>query len=193
MTAAVAVDEASWRSPKCLWDFPIQAPRHLIQKVCFHLSQHRGSSQAIYPRLCHRALLTLSQCLEVVSGALLSHTKAGSSQHLSLSAQESLHTICNIWSWNCEAGERSGPIGRAYPPHETRPRLTVAELLRGPLALASLPSVTKPAVGGLPESPMGRSATFRQSTYSLTLEWPTATCTCRDHSKSPATDQVKTD
>lgn len=40
----------------------------------------------------------------------------------------------------------------------------MAELLRGPRALASLPSVTKPAMGGLLASPMGRSATFRQST-----------------------------
>lgn len=42
--------------------------------------------------------------------------------------------------------------------------LTVAELLRGPRALANLPSITKPAAGGLPASPMGLSATFRQST-----------------------------
>ena len=42
--------------------------------------------------------------------------------------------------------------------------LTEAELLRGPRALASLPSVTKPVVGRLPASPVGFSATFRQST-----------------------------
>ena len=42
--------------------------------------------------------------------------------------------------------------------------LTEAELLRGPRALANLPSMTKLAAGRPPASPMGLSATFRQST-----------------------------
>lgn len=106
-------------------------------------------------------------------------TDPGSSQHLSSSAQVSLHMICSIWSWNYRArgvggwGKVSGiQLGRGKAgsplvpdwPGSTKPRLTVAELLRGPRALASLPSVTKPVEGGLLVSPMGLSATFRQST-----------------------------
>lgn len=74
----------------------------------------------------------------------------------------------------------AGPWRCPHQPRRTKARLTVAELLRGPLALASLPSMTKPEVGEL-ASPMGLSATFWQFTYSLTLECPTATCTCRCH------------
>lgn len=78
--------------------------------------------------------------VEEKAGHVPSSLDAGSSQHLSSSAQVSLHKICSIWSWN------------------------VAELLRGPRALASLPRVTKPETGELPASPVGLSATFWQST-----------------------------
>lgn len=62
---------------------------------------------------------------------------------------------------------RAGGAGDLLAPERpgrTKPRLTAAELLRGPRALASLPSVMKPVAGGLPASPMGLSATFLQST-----------------------------
>ena len=47
---------------------------------------------------------------------------------------------------------------------QDKAKLTVAEPPRGPRALASLPSVTKPEAGGLPAALMGLSATFLQST-----------------------------
>lgn len=119
MAATVAIDEASWPSLKSLWDFSNQTPGHLSQKVCFHLPQHSGSRQGHLPQtLCHSASVVLSQGQGILSRAFLPPTNAGSSQHLSLSAQESLHTICNIWSWNCETGE--GQVIQAEPTHPMR-------------------------------------------------------------------------
>lgn len=141
--------------------YSLQAPDHLVQKVCFYLSQ-QGSRQAIYtdsvalsgslagPRDSVQGLAATYQCRKLAAPVLLCPgVTAHDLQHLELEL--------------CSRGKIS-IIGRAHPPRETRPRLTVAELLLGPLALASLPSVMKPAVGGLPGSPIGRSATFRQST-----------------------------
>lgn len=118
-------------------------------------------------------------------------TAAGSSQHLSSSAQGAWHMVCSVWSWNHEADEQGQPDmawGSASP---ARPcpaggaQLTTEELPWGPRDSASLPSKRKPVAGGLPASPMGLSATFRQSTCSLPVERLTATCTCRHHGRVP--------
>lgn len=96
-------------------------------------------------------------------------TNAGSSQHLSSSAQESLHTICSTWSWNTER-KREGwgwsgvAVTRGWegPTSPLMVWLTRAGLLRGPGLWPTCPAC-EAGLGQAAGLPMGLSATFRQS------------------------------